>query len=49
MKVSDGPNVRCGSDSEVELADADFRFTLQSRHLAGELGCPFRARIGIHD
>src|SRR6266436_3386947 len=33
-----------GSNSEVELADADFRFTPESRHPAVGLGCPFRAR-----
>src|SRR5258706_5067927 len=35
-----------GSNSEVELADADFRFTPQSRHPAGGLGCPFSAMCG---
>jgi hypothetical protein len=38
-----GPDVRNGSNSEVELADADFRFTPESRHPAGGLGCPFSA------
>jgi hypothetical protein len=28
-----------GSNSEVELAEADFRFTPQSRHPAGGLEC----------
>ena len=32
-----------GSNSEVELADADFRFTPRTRHPAGGLGCPFSA------
>src|SRR5260221_1742869 len=36
-------NVAVGSNSEVELADADFRFTPESRHPAVRLGCPFRA------
>jgi hypothetical protein len=36
-------NVACGSNSEVELAGADFRFTPESRHPAGGLGCPFCA------
>jgi hypothetical protein len=31
-----------GPNPEVELADADFRFTPQSRHPAGGLGCPSR-------
>src|SRR5258707_3417920 len=35
-----------GSNSEVELADADFRFTPESRHPAVGLGCPFRANSG---
>src|SRR5258705_7890383 len=39
------PNVRIGSNSEVELADADFRFTPKIRHPAVGLGCPFRADI----
>ena len=37
------PNVAFGSNPEVELADADFRFTPQSRHPAVGLGCPFSA------
>ena len=41
--------VRVGSNSEVELADADFRFTPESRHPAVGLGCPFRARTGRAD
>src|SRR5258706_15995324 len=40
-------NVRFGSNSEVELADADFRFTPESRHPAVGLGCPFRATNGL--
>jgi hypothetical protein len=32
------------SNSEVELADADFRFTPQSRHPAGGLECPKSAK-----
>jgi len=35
-----------GSNSEVELADADFRFTPQSRHPAGGLACPKSAKSG---
>jgi hypothetical protein len=42
-------DVREGSNSEVELADADFRFTPESRHPAGRLGCPFSARFGHRD
>jgi hypothetical protein len=34
-----------GSNSEVELADADFRFTPQSRPPAAKLECPFGADI----
>jgi hypothetical protein len=34
------PEDRYGSNSEVELADADFRFTPQSRHPAAGLACP---------
>jgi hypothetical protein len=42
-------NVRSGSDSEVELADADFRFTPESGHPVGGLGCPKSAnRRHIH-
>jgi hypothetical protein len=37
------------SNSEVELADADFRFTPESRHPAVGLGCPFRAKSGRRD
>ncbi len=37
-------DVSVGSNSEVELADADFRFTPESRHPAVGLGCPFRAK-----
>jgi hypothetical protein len=33
-------NVGIGSDSEVELAEVDFRFTLRSKHPAGGLACP---------
>jgi hypothetical protein len=44
-----GPHVSVGSNSEVELADADFRFTPESRHPAGGLGCPFRAMCGRLD
>ena len=40
-------NVRFGSNSEVELADVDFRFTPQSRHPAGGLGCRLRAMNGL--
>jgi hypothetical protein len=36
-------DVSFGSNSEVELADADFRFTPESRHPAVGLECPFRA------
>jgi hypothetical protein len=37
--------VRCGSNSEVELADADFRFAPESG-LKPDIGpCPFRADI----
>src|SRR5260370_1330021 len=39
-------DVSYGSNSEVELADADFRFTPESRHPAVGLGCPFRAIRG---
>jgi hypothetical protein len=39
------PNVSYGSNSEVELADADFRFTPESRHPAVRLECPFRQPI----
>jgi hypothetical protein len=35
-----------GPNSEVELADANFRFTPESRHPAVGLGCPFGANIG---
>jgi hypothetical protein len=38
---------RSGSNSEVELADADFRFTPESRHPAAGLECPFRATSGL--
>src|SRR5260370_41652626 len=41
------PDVSNGSNSEVELADADFRFTPQSRHPAGGQGCPFSANSGL--
>jgi hypothetical protein len=34
------------SNSEVELADADFRFTPQSRHPADGRGGPLSANIG---
>jgi hypothetical protein len=34
-----------GSKTEVELANADFRFTSQSRHPAGGLACPKCADI----
>ena len=34
--------------AEVELANADFRFTPQSRHPAGGLGCPFCAAKNRH-
>jgi hypothetical protein len=37
-------HVRVGSNSEVELADADFRFAPDSGHPAGGLGCPLSAR-----
>src|SRR5258706_14637920 len=37
---------RDGSNSEVELADADFRFTPEGRHPAVGLECPFRAMCG---
>jgi hypothetical protein len=33
-------DVSCGSNSEVELTDADFLFTPQSRHPAGGLAMP---------
>ena len=36
-----------GPDSEVELADADFCFTLQSRHVAGGPGCRLRANTDM--
>ncbi|MET0706320.1 MAG: hypothetical protein ABWY82_05655, partial [Tardiphaga sp.] len=39
-------NVASGSDSEVELADVDFRFTPQSRHPTGGLECLLRANFG---
>ena|SRR5258705_135497 len=42
--VRPGPMSELGSNSEVELADADFRFTPESRHPAVGLGCPFRAK-----
>jgi hypothetical protein len=35
-----------GSNSEVELADADFRFTPESGHPVGGLGCPLCAMNG---
>jgi hypothetical protein len=36
-----------GPNSEVELADADFRFTLESRHPAVGLECPFQPNSDI--
>jgi hypothetical protein len=39
-------NVRSGSNPEVELADADFRFAPDSRHPAVGLACPFGANNG---
>jgi hypothetical protein len=35
------------SNPEVELADADFRFTSQSRPPAAKLACPFGAKGGV--
>jgi hypothetical protein len=40
-------DVRFKSDSEVELADADFRFTPESGHPVGGLGCPKSANSGL--
>jgi hypothetical protein len=39
-----GVFTRPRSNSEVELPDADFRFTPQSRHPTGGLACPKGAR-----
>src|SRR5260370_17583732 len=39
-------DVSVGSNSEVELADADFRFTPESGHPVGGLGCPKSANSG---
>jgi hypothetical protein len=35
------------SNSEVELADADFCFTPESGRPADGLGCPFSAKTGL--
>jgi len=40
----DAGHVAVGSLAEVELADADFRFTPESRHSAGGPGCPLGAK-----
>jgi hypothetical protein len=37
-------DVRFGSNSEVELVDADFRSAPDSGHPAGGLGCPSSAK-----
>lgn len=41
-----GPQVRYGSNTEVEPVEADFRFIPQSRHPAGALGCLLSAKHG---
>ena len=47
LMIGGGPlDVRYGSDLEVELADADFRFAPRSRPPVGELRRPFSARLG---
>src|SRR5258708_26580295 len=38
-------DVCSGSNSEVELADADFRFAPESGHPVGGLGCPKSAKL----
>jgi hypothetical protein len=46
--VSRQINVRLGSTTEVELADADFRFTSESRHQADIARGPKSANNGHH-
>jgi hypothetical protein len=42
-----GNDVRCGSNSEVDLADADFRFTPESRLKSDITPCPKSANNGL--